>query len=501
MLGKEVFILTMDEKGQMFAREAGFRLKSLPKGRASAGLSDVKVRRRPVPAAQASAAGAFTGAVNEIKNIAQKLVPAKISRTISGAQTPREPKVKVTETFFPAEFEPRRKSRGGNKMVTAIVAASLILVLLLVFVILPKATVVVYAKTEPVTRDMEISMSPNLTVVDVAKLTMPATKVDESASVSDKFTDNGKKQVGNKASGSVKIYNFTKLPINLKAATTVLAVGSKTYSLAQDVSGIRPTTYKNPRTKEVDETSLGDSVDIIATAGGEDFNLPAGTRLEITNQVFGSKPQLLYAKTDTEITGGTTRYLSVISQDDITAARNALQDKAVAQVRDKLGALGLVLADHAFNFGAPQFSTDNPAGAETPGFNATLQVKITGVAFKKDDLNNLIDQRIEQTIAADKTLQKPSTQTASYKVKSMDPNTLVTVLEAHYEGRAVFNLDLPNLAPELVGKSQNQVNEILQSKAEIDRVDITLAPAWQKNFPLFAGKIKVLVGDPSSAPN
>jgi hypothetical protein len=65
------------------------------------------------------------------------------------------------------------------------------------------------------------------------------------------------------------------------------------------------------------------------------------------------------------------------------------------------------------------------------------------------------------------------------------------VLQVHFEGQAVYNVDLQNIAPQLVGKSQSQVNDILMSKAQIDRVDITLAPSWQKNFPFFASKIHV----------
>ena len=45
-------------------------------------------------------------------------------------------------------------------------AVSFVLLLLLVFVVLPKATVVVYPKTETVTRDMEINMSANVKSLD-----------------------------------------------------------------------------------------------------------------------------------------------------------------------------------------------------------------------------------------------------------------------------------------------------------------------------------------------
>src|SRR5262245_33773212 len=47
LLGKEVFILTMDEKGQMYAKEAGFGLKFLPKSMPGRSFSDVRTAHKP----------------------------------------------------------------------------------------------------------------------------------------------------------------------------------------------------------------------------------------------------------------------------------------------------------------------------------------------------------------------------------------------------------------------------------------------------------------------
>jgi hypothetical protein len=348
---------------------------------------------------------------------------------------------------------------------------------------------------------MQISMSANATAVDPDKLIMPASLVNETINVSDKFQSQGQKQVGNEASGTVKIYNFTRSLLNLKASTTTFVVGSKTYVLLNDVKDLKPTTYLNSRTKEVDPASLGDSVEVAATQGGDDYNLPAGTRMEITNQVFGSRPQVLYAVTDSEITGGTTRYLSLISQDDINSAKAQLQTEALTQINQKLQAAGQVLADNAYTMSITQFTTDSPAGTQTPSFQGTLQAQITGLAFKKQDLNNLIFQRISQTLASNKTLQDSQPDQTTYSAANLDLSNQLAVLNVHYQGQAVFNVDLPDIAPELVGKSQSEVNDILQSKAEIDKVVITLAPAWQKKFPLFASKIKVSIGQEIPATN
>ena len=137
--------------------------------------------------------------------------------------------------------------------------------------------------------------------------------------------------------------------------------------------------------------------------------------------------------------------------------------------------------------------TDNPVGGQAPSFQATIQVKVSGIAFKDADLKTLISQRISQTLAANKTLEDKDVNSTSVKVKTYDPINQLASLAVHYEGQAVYDLNLPNIEKELVGKSQNDANEILRSKAEIDRVEITLAPSWQKNFPWFASKIKVSI--------
>lgn len=511
LLGKEVFILTMDERGQLYAQEAGFELKYLPKTSPAKAFSDVKFSPRQARDPKVNIEPdriPLAGAAAGIKNVVQKIVPATIraaggkpAQSLNHNANAQEPKVEVREAQFPDVFEIKKnyeqesvKSHTG-KMVTGIVAVSLILVLLLVFVVLPKATVVVYPKTEAVTRDMEISVSVNAKDPDLLKLVMPGTSINETVIVSDKFQSHGKVQVGNKATGTVKIYNFTKLPINLKASTTVLSVGGKTYNLINDVADLKPTQYSNARTKEVNQSSLGDSVDIVAVSGGEDSNLPAGTRLEISNQIFGSRPLLLYAKSDTEITGGTTRYLSVISQDDLDSAKTQLQKEALKKITDKLASGGSVLAEGAFTENNQQFTTNSPALTQTPSFTASLQSVITGVTFNRDALTKLIFQRIGQTLDANKTLEQNNPDRTVYKAKSLDVNNGLVVLQVHFEGHASFNLDLQNIAPELAGKSQSQVNEILRSKAAIDRVDIILAPSWQKYFPFFVNKISVIIGN------
>lgn len=518
IIGKEIFILTMDERGQNYAKEAGFQLKFLPKDNGTRVFSDIRVQKRnPAPRQKPEvyepARKEDVYKVDDKKTAAA--LPAEYSEAESFVEFKPEPKIiapvirpepaqidsvrqqmVITDNIFPAEAENHLETKKEQKshvgrIIFGIFIVSVVVILLLVFVVLPKASVVIYPKTESVTRDMEISMSVNTTSPDADKLIMPAFKVNETVNVSDKFQSKGKKQVGNKSSGTVQIYNFTKLPLNLKAATTMLTVAGKNYNLVNDINGLKPTTYTNAKTKEINQSSLGDLVQIIATDGGDDYNLPAGTRMEITNQVLGSKPQVLYAKTDSEISGGTTRYLSVISQDDYISAQKQLQDEALNEIKQKLQGQNLNLADGSYSVTISKFTTDNAVGAETPSFQGSLQAQIIGLSFKADDLTNIITQRIGETLASNKSLQTGVSGQTTYKAKDLDINNELAVLDVHYQGQAVYNVDISDMANQFKGKSQDDVQQIISSKTEVDKAEITLAPYWQKNLPMLVNKISV----------
>jgi hypothetical protein len=488
LLGKEVFILTMDERGQMYAKEAGFSLKFLPQAKKSNGFSDVVKKTQtvlqPMP-------------INEKPKVLAKPTVSQELKAAKQYENQALPQVEVKDVIFPKEVEEtykiHKKSKFNQSLLYSLSVACLVVVLVLVFLILPKAKIVLYAKAEPVTRDIEVAISTQNQAPDVARLLLPASKVSNKVDVSGKFSTQGKKEVGSKASGLVRIYNFTKLPINLKASTTSFTLGNRNYVLVKDAMGIKPTVYKNSQTKEVDEVSLSETYEIVSEQGGESYNIPAGTRIEITNQIFGSRPLLLYAKTQTPISGGNSRYLSVMSEQDLSYARQQLGDMLLAKFNEQLKAQNLAIVDKAYVLDGISFVPDKPAGTESPSFNATLSATVNALAFKPLEMENLINARIKQTILGNKTIDFDSSAKMTFKLKTIDLASESATILAHFEGFAFYNINPESFGSQLTGKSQNQASEILRSKAEIDTIEITLAPTWQKNLPFFNKRIEILV--------
>ncbi|MBI3231609.1 MAG: hypothetical protein HYZ51_00830 [Candidatus Doudnabacteria bacterium] len=520
LLSKEVSILTMDERGQLYAKEAGFVLKFLPKSRRMSGISDIQFQQKIENAAGAhqQASSGLSRTVKEVASFVSSLVAKKpepgpaslnepsgvgfeqaVREAVSGGKN-RVAQAKANERFKTNRFAISEKTGKGKKhkryqtfVLSLALGLSLAVGLALIFVVLPRASVRVFPKSEPITRDYDFSLDSAAKEADLDKWILPAVKFEETLELKSKFKSLGKKDVGNKALGSVRIYNFTGQILNLKTETTSLSAGSKIYYLTGNAMQIKPTKYKNPSAKEVNEASLSEPFEIIAGAGGEDSNLPAGIRMEIANQVFGSRPQLLYAKTETPLVGGTSRFLSVVAESDITVAQNELASQILTSVQKKLSNEGSQFIENSYRIEVLEFKADKQPGTESPNFEAFLKAKVSGLAFKPKLLKDLVVQRIGQTLSENRHLKTSGDFNLSYKIRSADLNIPSAVLAVHFEGKAVANLLTEELPQKLIGKNRREASEFLQSMASIEKAEITLSPSWQSSFPWFAKKITILL--------
>lgn len=516
MLGKKASILTMDDRGQNFAQEAGFELKSMPRKAASRSMSDVSFRttrvpevaaleeepeytvfqEKPVPDPVVKKTVATRAVAAATPVLKKKIETSKIRRpnvrSVSENSLPPQAILPVTSNenyFLPPDSkiaEPPRRRRSVKAYAMGFIAIALVVILLLVLVVLPSADITVYAKSQKVERDIDVIADTKATAPDSAKLTLPAVAVNESQTIEGNFQTNGKKEVGSKAEGRVALYNLTGSPMALKSATTTLTVGSKTYIFKTDQPTVKPLTSASA-------DSNATLADIVASDGGEAFNVPAGTRMEITNQAFGSQPQKLYAKTVTQVVGGNSRFVSVISKDDITAAQTQLTKKVVDGINANLAGGNNKLVDGAYAANITSFITDKAEGTEATGFTAELKVNITGLAFDEAALKNIVRQRLLMTLGNGKNLQEPDKDSVIYKIKNLDSQSGIMQLSLHYESMAKPTIDQNDYKNKIAGKTKQESSDLILSNPDIDKVEITVQPAWQSGLPRFTSKIHIEV--------
>lgn len=519
LLSKNISILTMDKRGQQYALEYGFELRSFDALRKNGPSVDLKrahknhvrkesenLRDFSLPA-YISEKDYLQKDVNKLPDHGFGFAPEPIEEhyavavmpetfpevrqktEIEKAQTADAFKEYAQQKILETQSKPKNKKGALEKLFKVAVVLALIIIVLLFTVVLPQANIVVYARTQAVSRDLEISVDKSASSVDSQNLIIPGQIFDQDEQINKSFNATGQINVGQKARGSVQIYNFTGRILRLNSATTFLTVGNKVYHFVNDVSDIKPTRTFNKT--DVDPASLGQPVPIIADQPGEDYNVSGGTRFEIHNQVLGTVPQFLFAKNQNPTDGGNSRFVTVVSQDDVNNAQKALNseigDSTKAQL---LNSRNLTLADSGLNVQIKNVAFDKNPGDQTLSFTGTISAHVTGLAFNADALKKMVEQRISSTLPQGQYLTSKN-ENISEVFRSIDYAQGKGLLDVHFDGLAAANIDTKGVASQINGKNALELKEYLLSNPNIDGVDINFKPFWVKRVPSLSGRVYV----------
>ena len=390
---------------------------------------------------------------------------------------------------------PPRQRRSWPKILLVLVLLAGFGIGIFGFLILPEAQLSVTARTEPVTRDLEVQVAASQSAVDAAALAVPGRVIEDEASGSKKVSATGSKNIGAKASGFVKIYNFSKNTLILRSQTTTLTAGNgRAYVLAQDVSGIRPTAVIGLADQEIDETSLIAPVPVIATGPGEEYNLAKGTRLEIRNEAFGSNPKTLYALVaDDGVTGETTKSVKVVTDADIVAGQKALSAELLETARARLAEKqsDVKLLDGAFTTEVSGQASSATTGHELAEFEVTQKLKVRALVFAEGDVRQVILSRVKRLLAESKVLKDEQGDRLECQWRSADLAAGMGMLSCHYEGEIVYRVDEGLLVSRVKGKSVDEIRELLLSRPEVADLEVKLLPFWAKSAPQYSKRITI----------
>lgn len=378
-----------------------------------------------------------------------------------------------------------------------ILAVSLLAVLaagFLAIVILPEARIKLLVRGEPVAREFEITVDANASTPSMANLAIPGKRVTAEKSGKKSFSSTGTKNIGQKASGFVNIYNFSKSTLILKAQTTVLTANGRQYFFTQDVANIRPTALLGLEDQEVDVTSLIPPVPIVAASPGETYNLEQGARLEITNEAFGHQAKTLYAAAAAAVGGGTTKEIKVVTEGDVAAALKNLTAELIAEgKKEAAGEKGtLELLDQALTFEVIEEKAWANPGTETAEFGVEAKVKIQGLAYDRTQALEVARQRIERLLPENQRLQAGS---AAFDANFITVNLQqgIGILKIRFEGQIVYEIDRQDFLRKIRGKNAEEIREIALSRPEVEEVEIRFYPFWVRHAPKFLKKLNLEV--------
>ena len=400
---------------------------------------------------------------------------------------------KKIEEAGPTPRKIRRPRRKWPKIAALMLLAIILLLWFISFYVLPEARIEVVARSEPVARDFEIRVDKNQAEPNFAELAIPGKILEVELEDTKTSAATGAKNIGQKASGFVYLYNFSKTTLILKAATTELSANGRKYFFTQDVANIRPTALIGLEDQEVDPSSLIPPVPVAAEAAGPEYNLPKNARLEISNEAFGQNPKTLYAVAE-DISGGTTKEVKVVTQNDISRAYQSLSDDLIRRAKhellEKYGAKAL---DNAMAADVLEPRASASAGTEASEFQVSAKVRVRAFVFDEREVKSIVVQRIKRLLPENKVLEEGESARFSTQFANVSLEQGLGILIARYEGRIIYQVDREGLVGKLKGKNVEEMKEILLSRPEVESAKIKFYPFWVKRAPKLAGKIKLEV--------
>ncbi|MBI1863370.1 hypothetical protein HYS00_04610 [Candidatus Microgenomates bacterium] len=316
------------------------------------------------------------------------------------------------------------------------------------------------------------------------QVTFPAKQIDKDVTIGsdlklDEGTDlrkvdgtaqtTGQKQVGEKAKGTVTIYNSslsesqtlakgTKLtgPNNL---SFVLETDVKVASASGDASDIRSSTAK---------------VTAIAGDIGTEYNIGSGTKLNIQ----GESSSTVIAKTENAFSGGSKKQIRVASTTDINKLRASVMEQAkketAANLRAKIGS-GKVIVEDLTDVSLDGEKLSKKAGDEAESISLTADAKTTYYTYDENALKAAFTKELSHGLAGGTRVQA---ETVAYRIvridKKDDPEARAVTFKVTSKAVPVF--DRSQLVSRMSGKAVSALDKIVKDGFHATGIRVVTTP-------------------------
>jgi hypothetical protein len=345
------------------------------------------------------------------------------------------------------------------------------------------AKVTLYANGSKVDIDTTFTVDPSGTT-NKDKAVLAGQLVTVSKDLSGSFTPTGKKDVGTKASGSVTVSNGTGVEQPLVSGTRFAAPDGKIFRSTADIAV--PAAKLDANGDKVNGTA---TVSVTADQAGDSYNeapaaytIPALANPKITAR--GS-----------QMSGGVTKTVSVVTQADVEAAKNAIvakdKDNAARDLRARLPK-GYVELSASQSFATSSLSPSPAVESEATSASLSLKVTYTVLAVKKTEYKDLVRAQELKQVGSENQIYNDGLDVAQ-----------VTAGERDSAGRQTFHLtteasggvkiDTGTLAEKIKGKRYGDAADTAARTSGVTRAEVSIIPAWSPTLPGRSDKITITI--------
>jgi hypothetical protein len=363
-------------------------------------------------------------------------------------------------------------------------------VLLIVFLVwanvfAPAATVVITAKTIPVTVSQAVTLAGNA-ATDVSKGTIQSSTQQLKKDISVDFDATGTKNIGEKATGDVDFSNSSVVSSKSVPAGTELKTSSGLVFVTDSAVSVPATTF--PCGNFTCPSPGSASVTVTAKEGGTDYNGASGN--------LSGAPDGVSASFSDSSSGGTDKDAKVVSALDIQKATDTLKqlksdDAKKALIKQFTN--GEVTIDDSFTVEYGKFVSTPALDAEATTGKAKLtsSTTYTITAIAKADLEIYLKENINKQIGDNKDQRIYDDGISKVKLSGFQKSGESTTAKIITTGHIGPKIDETQTKEQIKGKKSGEAQSILGAINGVDSVQVHFSFFWVTKVPTNLDKITI----------
>lgn len=385
----------------------------------------------------------------------------------------------------PVLTEAKRRSASGASIpnfdafrnrLALIIAGGLALLLFLVwaFVWAPHAVVTITAKTTPYAVNKSLTAIPGGSLdAENGTLAGDVKEIAKTASVD--FQATGKKDVGEKAKGTVKFSQQSMSSTTVPAGTELESSGGLVFVTNAAVT--------------VPASSIGPGCFPTACPGSASGSVTAaesGTKYNAASGSLDGSPSGVSASFTGPTGGGTDKTVTVVSEQDAAIAREKLASQDANVVKEDLkkqfGA-DIIIVNESF-----ASTPGNPAvvpavGEEASTAKISLETKYTLLGLKKTDVSAILEKDLQKQLAGipNQSIYDKGSGSVRFSNVAKDGNSYKLTLQT--TGYVGPSIDTAKLASQLSGKREGEIIAHVKTYDGINDVKVSFSPFWVSTAP------------------
>jgi len=281
-------------------------------------------------------------------------------------------------------------------------------------------------------------------------------KIDVKASID----TTGTKQIGEKAKGSITIFNATESDKTFKKGSTVSTSNKQAFILSSDVT-VKAATKTVTSGGDILTTTSKEKVDVVASEIGPKYNIAKDSKLTFE----GSSDTTYFAKSIDAFTGGTEKEIQTASKEDFTRIKTEIEKEINKKKAEalKADADNHKVLDQLTEIKFVKENYSKEVAEEAKSIDASVSAEVTYYLYDDPVVKKALIAKLSDEVPPHYVLDP---ENISFTVSSSEKKDDSINVELNVKGEPTYNIDQKSLIALIKGAPTASVEKILKEKSD-----------------------------------